>query len=87
MPLRLMLMQYEINVDARVPLVAQTVESACNAGDPGLIPELGRSPGEGNGNLLQYSYLENYTYRLWGHKESHTAERLILSFFQGASVF
>ena len=33
-------------------------ESACNAGDPGLIPALGRSPGEGNGNLLQYSYLE-----------------------------
>ena len=29
-------------------------ESACNVGDPGLIPELGRSPGEGNGNL-QYS--------------------------------
>ena len=33
--------------------------SACNAGDPGLIPGLGRSPGEGNGNLLQYSCLEN----------------------------
>ena len=34
-------------------------ESACNAGDPGLIPESGRSPGEGNGNPLQYSRLEN----------------------------
>ena len=34
-------------------------ESACNAGDPGLIPGLGRFPGEGNGNPLQYSYLEN----------------------------
>ena len=33
--------------------------SACNAGDPGSIPGLGRSPGEGNGNPLQYSYLEN----------------------------
>ena len=33
--------------------------SACNAGDPGSIPGLGRSPGEGSGNLLQYSYLEN----------------------------
>ena len=32
-------------------------ESACNAGDPGLIPGLGRSPGEGNGNPLQYSCL------------------------------
>ena len=34
-------------------------ESACNAGDPGLIPGLGRLPGEGNGNALQYSCLEN----------------------------
>ena len=30
-----------------------------NAGDTGLIPELGRSPGEGNGKPLQYSYLRN----------------------------
>ena len=30
-----------------------------NAGDVGLVPELGRSPGEGNGNTLQYSYLGN----------------------------
>ena len=35
-------------------------ESACNAGDPGLIPELGRSPGERNGYPLQYSCLENF---------------------------
>ena len=34
-------------------------ESTCNAEDLALIPELGRSPGEGNGNPLQYSYLEN----------------------------
>ena len=34
-------------------------ESACNAGHPGSIPGLGRSPGEGNGNPLQYSGLEN----------------------------
>ena len=33
-------------------------ESTCNAGDLGLIPGLGRSPGEGNGNLLQYSCLD-----------------------------
>ena len=33
--------------------------SACNAGDLGLIPGLGRSPREGNGNPLQYSCLEN----------------------------
>ena len=33
--------------------------SACNAGDPGSIPESGRSPGEGNGKPLQCSCLEN----------------------------
>ena len=33
--------------------------SACNAGDRGLIPGLGISPGEGNGNPLQHSCLEN----------------------------
>ena len=41
-------------------LVAQTVKaSAYNAGDLSLIPGSGRSPGEGNGNPLQYSYLGN----------------------------
>ena len=40
--------------------MAQTVKaSAYKAGDPGLIPGLGRSPGEGNGNPLQYCCLEN----------------------------
>ena len=34
-------------------------ESACNAGNPGSTPGLGRSPGEGNGNPFQYSCLEN----------------------------
>ena len=34
-------------------------QSACNVGDSGLIAGLGRSPGEGNGNPLQYSCLEN----------------------------
>ena len=34
--------------------------SACNVGDLGSIPELGRSPGEGNGKPLQYSCLENH---------------------------
>ena len=33
--------------------------SVCNAGDPGSIPGFGRSPGEGTGNPLQYSGLEN----------------------------
>ena len=34
-------------------------ESTCNTGDLGSIPESGTSPGEGNGNLLQYSCLED----------------------------
>ena len=42
-------------------------ESAYNAGDPGLIPGSGRSPGEGNGNPFQYSCLENSRERgAWG---------------------
>ena len=48
-------------------------ESACNAGDLGLIPGLGRSPGEGNGYPLQYSCLKNSMDRgnsPWGSKES-----------------
>ena len=41
-------------------LVAQMIKvSAYNVGDPGSIPGSGRSPGEGNGNPLQYSCLEN----------------------------
>ena len=41
-------------------LVAQMVKNlSANAGDLGLIPGLGRSPGEGNGNLVQYSCLGN----------------------------
>ena len=57
-------------------------ESACNAGDPALIPGLGRSPGEGNGNPLQYSRLEKPMDRgTWqaivqGLKESDTIEPL-----------
>ena len=35
-------------------------ESACNAGDLGSVPGLGRSPGGGHGNPLQYSCLENH---------------------------
>ena len=56
-------------------------ESACNAGDPDLIPGLGRSPGEGHGIPLQYSCLENphgqgsqIGYSLWGHKKLDMTE-------------
>ena len=45
-------------------------ESACDAGDPGSIPGLGRSPGEGKGYPFQYSGLENSMDGPWGHKES-----------------
>ena len=38
---------------------SEVTESACSAGDLGSIPVLGTSPGEGNGNPLQYSCLEN----------------------------
>ena len=38
---------------------SEVKESASNVGDPGSVPGLGRSPGEGNGNPLQYSCLEN----------------------------
>ena len=58
-------------------------ESTCNARDLNLIPGLGRSPGGGHGNLLQYSWLKNshgqtslVGYSPWGHKESDTIERL-----------
>ena len=57
-------------------------ESACNAGDGGTVPGLGRSPGEGNGYPLQYSGLENPMDRgaRWAvtvhgdHKELDTTE-------------
>ena len=56
-------------------------EFACNTGDLGSVPGLGRSPGGGNGNPLQYSFLENGTDRgAWwatvhrGHQESDTTE-------------
>ena len=57
--------------------------SAYNVGDLGSIPESGRSPGEGNGNPLQYSCLENPMDGgawSWGRKESDMTERL---HFQG----
>ena len=64
-----------------------------NAGDirdTGSIPGSGRSPGEGNGNLLQYSCLENpmvqgawQAYSLWGRKQSDMTEWLMLWLFHG----
>ena len=49
----------QVHVCGGVPGGSVSKESACSAGDPGLIAGLGRSPGEGDGNPLQYSCLEN----------------------------
>ena len=55
--------------------------SVYNVGDPGSVLGLGRSPGEGNGNPLQYSCLENpMDCSLPGCKESDTTERLHFHF-------
>ena len=64
-------------------------ESACNVGDPGLMPGSGKSLGEGHGNPLQYPCLENpmdggawwATYNPLSRKESDTTEQLQFHFF------
>ena len=65
----------------------ESTASVEDAWDMGLIPGLGRSPGVGNGNLLQCSCLENphgqrslVGYSPWGHKESDRTERLHFHF-------
>ena len=65
------------------PGVSDGKASVYNAGDPGSVSGLGRSPGEGNGNPLQYSCPEKshgwrnlVGYSPWGHKELDTTERL-----------
>ena len=52
-------MNYLCPMCHRLPFSSDSKESACNVGDPVSIPGLGRSPGEGRGNPLQYSCLEN----------------------------
>ena len=67
-------------VESWPPQLLSCKESACNAGDAGntgLIPGLGRSPGGEHGNLLQYSCLRSLeSYSPEGCKESDTTERL-----------
>ena len=54
-------------------------ESSCSAGDLGSVPGSGRSSGEGHGNPLQYSCLENSMDSPWGLKELDMTERLSLT--------
>ena len=63
--------------------------SAHSAGDLGLIPRLGRSPGEGNGNPLHYSYLENSMDggAWWATVHGVTKSQTQLSDFSGLSIF
>ena len=61
-----------------LPLWSAGKESACNAGDLGSFPGLGRSPGEGNSYPLQCSGLENPMDYPSGHKESDTVVQLSL---------
>ena len=67
-------------------------ESACNVEDPGSIPGSGRSLGEGNGNPLQYSHLENPMRSLVGYsprgcKESDMTERLYFTFIDAFKLW
>ena len=69
---------------SQVALVGKhLLASAGDIGNEGLIPGLGRSPAEGHGKPLQYSFLENphgqrslVGYSTWGHKESDMTEQL-----------
>ena len=68
-------------------------EYACSAGDLGLVTGLGRSPGGGHGDPLQYSCLENphrqrclVSYSPWGHKESDRSEQSEHSTVKGRAL-
>ena len=80
-PLRLpaVFVRQDITLKSRVSLVAQLVENQpANAGDTrdvGLMPGSGRSPGEGNGNPLQYSCLGNLTDRGASRATVHGVEK------------
>ena len=84
-------MTFTVHPHLGFPGASDSKESACTAGDLGLMTGSGRSPGEGNGNPLQYSCLENSMdigfpcslvgYSPRGHKELDMTERLTLSLF------
>ena len=58
-----------IKINGSFPGGSDSKESACNAGDQGSVLGLGRSPGEGNGNLLQYSCLRIHGQRSLAGKQ------------------
>ena len=67
--------------DVVVLVIKNLPANARNTGDAGSIPGLERSPGEGNGNPLQYSWLKKFhgqrslaSYSPWGHKELDMTE-------------
>ena len=68
----------ELGLEHRSPDPCRSVgkESACNARDLGSIPGSERSPGKGNGNLLQYSYLENLMDRGFWQATIHGIEKM-----------
>ena len=75
-----------------IPGGSEGKASAYNAGDLGSIPGLGRSPGERNGNPLEYScpkkshvWRSLVGYSPWGHKESDTIEQLYFHFHLGGN--
>ena len=79
-------MSYLFNFYQDFPGGSDGKASVYNVGDPGSSPGLGRSPGEGNDNPLQYYCLENPMDTgdsVWGRKESDTTERLHFSSLQG----
>ena len=86
-PVQLKFLKNKIKNNIGFPGGSEGKESACNVRDPALIPGLGRSPGEGNGNPLWYSCLENpMDGEAWqaivhqGHKELDMTEQLHFHF-------
>ena len=67
---------YFIPVFLGSPCSSAGKESACNAGDLGSTPGLGRSPGKGNGYPLQYSCLENPWTEEPGRLQSMRSQRV-----------
>ena len=63
-------MEIVSNTQCLIPCSSVSKETACDSGDLGLIPGLGRYPGEGNGNTPQYSCLENPVGRRDGRLQS-----------------